>query len=242
MDSGELKQHYGNEYPAAVTLNGMRLPLTYDGRFAREYSSNEAKVSAVISKFQDGSVSITAGELETQWSGWSQRDRHEFCSGLAWLAGQADLPNMLRFVMSQAEPEYWSSTALAVAHCLPKEEGFGLLRDALARLDSHTANITQGIAATEHPEAKRLLERHLEQLWSYPDLWADDPFSNWRAFDATCCIQNLLDLGAQPSEYEAKVRALSKHACAGNRQSCGTFLHKYYDWLQEPQIPPPFAV
>jgi hypothetical protein len=242
MDTGELKQHYGDEYPAAITLHGVRMPLTHDGRFAREYGSDEAKAGATISKFQDGTASVTFDQLKSEWSGWSQRDRHEFCSGCAWLAGQADMPDMVRFVMSQPEPEYWSSIALPVAYYLPSEEAFALLRDALARLDSHTANITQGIATTKHPKAKALLEEHLEQLWSRPDLWADDPFNNWRAFDATCCIQNLLDLGAQPSQYEAKVRALSKHVCAGNRQSCGTFLHQYYDWLQKPEIPSPFAV
>ena len=242
MDIGQLKQQYGDEYPAAITLYGVRMPLIHDGRFAREYSSKEAKAAATISKFQDGTAAITIAQLRSEWIAWSQRDRHEFCSGCAWLLEQADLPDMLRFVMSQPEPEYWSSVALAVAHYIPKDEAFALLRDALLRIDNHTANIAQGIAATKHADARPLLAKHLEQLWSHPDLWADDPFNNWRAFDATCCIANLLELGGQPGEYEAKVRALSKHVCTGNRESCGIFLHQHYEWLQKPQIPSPFAV
>jgi hypothetical protein len=242
MNTGQLRQQYGEEYPAAITLYGVRMPLVHDGRFAREYRSEEAKAAATISKFQDGTATMTIEQLRGEWGGWSHRDRHEFCSGCSWLLEQADLRDMLRFVMTQPEPEYWSSVALAVAHYIPKDEAFGLLRHALANIDSHTANVTQGIAATKHPEAKPLLEKHLEHLWIHPDLWADDPFNNWRAFDATCCIANLLELDAQPTEYEAKVRALSRHVCAGNRQSCGTFLHQYYDWLHKPQIPSPFAV
>ena len=76
------------------------------------------------------------------------------------MAGQPDLPDILRFIMHQAEPEYWSTIASAVAGFLPKEEAFTLLRDALARVDHHTANLTQGIAFT-----KRLMRPALLRIF-----------------------------------------------------------------------------
>src|SRR5215831_18742191 len=76
-----------------------------------------------------------------------------------------------------------------------------------------------------------VISRHLLRLWAEADLWNDDPFVNWRAFDATCCIGHLLELGAPPADFEDKVRLLAAHQCKGNRASCCTFLQRHYGWL-----------
>jgi hypothetical protein len=238
MDDRELKRQYGEEYPAAVTIFGVRMLLEREGRFARHYHSKERNAGTTISRFQDGSATITLEQLRTEWDSWSGRERHDFCAACSWLGEQADFPEMLRFIMSQPQPQHWSSVALEVAHHLPQEEAFTMLAAALRRLDDHTANITQGIAATKHPNAKALLSEHLTILWQRPELWLDDPFTNWHAFDAICCIAHLLELGVSPQEYEDKVRLLCQHACEGNRKSCSTFLHGYYDWIPNAEVPP----
>ena len=230
------KQHYGDEYPDAVNILGVRMSLKREGRFSRYYHSNEKNAGAEVSKFEDGTASISMAQLRNEWSGWSALDRLEFASACRWLRGQPDFPDILRFLMSQDDVTLWSCLALPVGDSLPQEEAFELLVGSLNRLDAHTANITQGIAATKHPLAKEVLSKHLDQLWQHPRIWEDDPFTNWPAFDAICCIQHLLQLGVSPAALEDKVRLLSGHACAGTRESCAGFLHEYYDWLAKPEF------
>jgi hypothetical protein len=52
--------------------------------------------------------------------------------------------------------------------------------------------------------------------------------------------QHLLELGAPPSDFEEAVRALSRHACKGNRDTCSGFLGGRYSWLPPPE-PPKFG-
>jgi hypothetical protein len=236
MTVEELKAIYGAEYPAAVTLGGSRMPLVHDGRFLRIYRALDSKASAEISKFMDGTATITLAILQTEWPAWSERERMEFCNALSTL-GAPDDPDIIRFVMRSGGPEHWTCIASLVAYALPAEESFEILRDALSAANP-TANIAQAIAATKHPRAEGLLREHLNALWARPELWADDSFVNWNAFDATCCIGNLLELGAPSAEFEEKVRALVNHACSHNRQSCSTFLAKYYDWLPKTDVRP----
>jgi hypothetical protein len=138
--------------------------------------------------------------------------------------------------MDQDDPEVWSGIALQVAGWLPQDEAFDLRTRALTRIESHSANITQGISATRHPRSGEVLREHLEALWKHPQLWDDHPFTNWHAFDAICCIEHLLQLDAAPAEYEARARELSNHVCVGTRESCGTFLSRYYDWIPKPDL------
>jgi len=232
----DLKKIFGDDYPRTVTILGRRLPLEREGRFTRYYYSEEQKHGAEVSKFEDGSASITLDELEDGWERWPQRDRQDFVSACNALFGQVDYPDILRFLMSQDDPDVWSGIALQVGGCLPQDEAFELLVAALNRIHSHSANITQGISATRHPKAADVLRRHLDALWRHPHLWDDDHFTNWPAFDTICCIAHLLDLGVEPAEFEERVRKLSKHVCAGTRDSCGTFLSKHYPWIPKPDL------
>lgn len=227
-----FKKEYGSEYPRAVTLHGVRMALERETEFSRLYSTEDGKHRFMISRFMDGSASISLAELEAGWPGWSDSQRLDFCNACGWLEGLGDLPNILRFVMEQSELTYVRAVALSVAHRLPRVEAFDLLRIALRKADGHdTANITQAIARTKHPEAQETLLAHLDELWRQDDLWHDDPFTNWRALDATCCIAHLLDLGASPGPFEEKVRLLAAHPCQGNRDSCSLHLRQHYGWL-----------
>ena len=238
MDERAMKAMYGPEYPNALLVSGVRMPLEREGRFMRHYSTEDGKQGAAISKFSDGTATITHEELQREWFGWSARDRGQFCGASSWLVHQADFPDMLRFIMQHGEPEHWSGIAIQVATCLPQEEAYQTLVNALHKLERNTANISQGISLTKHPRAREELSLLLERLWVHPNLWDDDSFTNWHAFDALCCIQHLLDLGAPPEEHESRVRRLFEHKCSGNRDSCSSYLHKYYAWLPKPEFPP----
>ena len=229
-----LRTEYGKEYPDAITLDGVRMALRRERDFSREYSTDDGKYRFLISRFNDGSASITLPEVRAAWPNWSEGERRDFCYACDWLGDHPhpDLPDILRFVMGPKDPTHASWIAGSVARRLPRDEAFSLLCEALRAANGEcTANIAGGIARTKHPMAKPILHEHLDGLWGQADLWKDDPFTNWRAFDVTCCIKNLLELGAAPDEFEDKVRLLATHPCQGNRHSCSTHLRQSYAWL-----------
>lgn len=236
-----MKVLYGPEYPSAVTFHGVRMEFEKETRFSRQYHSKEANVSTSISKFQDGTATVSFTQLQNEWPIWTEAERANFCHSCHWLGKQADFPDMLRLIMKEGNSDYWRSIASAVAMYLPQEEAYRLLLGALEQMNEHTANITQGISLTKHPEAPARLRDLLDRQWSHPRLWDDASFTNWYAFDALCCIQHLLDVGAPHEEFEDKVRKLSEHPCSGNRESCAAYLHNYYGWLPKPQPHAPFA-
>lgn len=99
MNLDDLKRECGEEYPAAVTMDGIRMPLSRESRFSRSYDSGEHKMGTVISRFMDSSASITALELQQEWNNWGEDLRSDFCESCVWLRGQSDFPEMLRFIM-----------------------------------------------------------------------------------------------------------------------------------------------
>lgn len=222
---------FGDEYPAAVIVDGVRLPLRRERRFSRSYRSDDHGC-VEVSRFMDGSVSITASELQREWHTWTDEQRMDFCQSCCWLHEQPDYPDVLRFIMQHASPDEWSGIALSVASQLPCEEAFDILLRALRTVEvGRTSNIGQAIAKTKHPDAEPTLRRHLDAIWAHRSLWEDNKFLNWVAFDATTCIAHLIELGAVPSDFEGRVHLLAGHSCAGNRDSCRNFLSKHYGWL-----------
>lgn len=234
--SDELKKLFGQDYPKTVVVLGQRLSLQRESRFVRYYKSENESHGSILSKFQDGTASITFDELQREWPQWSPRERMDFLHACNGLLMQPDYADMLRYLMKQDDPNVWSAIALDVAGRLPRDEAFDVLVSALDRIDSHTANITQGISATRHANAGEVLQRHFQDLWSRPNLWDDDQFTNWTAFDAICCLSHLLDLGVDPKEFEAQARQLHAHVCAGSRNACSTFLSRHYAWIQKPDL------
>jgi hypothetical protein len=227
-----MKSHFGDEYPAAVTIDGVRMPLVSERRWTRTYACKEPNMGSVVSRFMDGSAAITFTEFALEWPTWSERERSDFCSACSWLHEQADFPDMLRYIMQHGGPDDWSAIAISVGTRLPQHEAFDILTRALHSTElSDACNISQGISLTKHPDAERVLRAHLAALWSQPSLWDDDDFNNWLAYGATCCIKHLIAVGARPGDFAEQVRALAAHPCAGNRDSCRRFLAKHFPWL-----------
>ena len=228
-----MKRYFGDEYPAAITVDGVRMPLVSERHWTRNYATTDRKLWHQISRFMDGSATITLEEFARDWPTWSATDRMDFCSASSWLHEQADFPDILRYIMQHGSPKDWSAVAGSVGVRLPQHEAFDHLTRALRSSElGQASNISQGIALTKHPEAENVLRAHLASLWSHPSLWLDDDFTNWIAFDAITCIAHLIDLGAPPAGFQEQVWQLSKHVCSGNRGSCRNFLKKHYAWLE----------
>src|SRR6266536_3233625 len=171
MKVADLKKLFGDEYPAAVVSDGIRMPLRRARRFSRSYHSEEHKKGSEVSRFMDGSASITSSQLQQEWPSWSEDVRMDFCQACAWLHEQPDFPDMVRFIMQHGGPDEWSAVALHAASHLPQAEAFDLLTRALRSVDlAQACNISQGISLTKHPDADRVLRAHLAALWSHPSL------------------------------------------------------------------------
>jgi hypothetical protein len=235
MTLAELREEYGDEYPNAIIEDGVRAPLRRESRFLRTYESDDQNTGWWISRFMDGSASMTASELQQEWAAWAEGLQEDFCHSCGWLHRQTDFPEMLRFITEHGESGHLSAIALLVASNLPLEEAFEKLTDALSYTrPGPVANIIQAIAKTKHPHAEATLRRRLEAFWADPALWdnADENDTNWIAFSTTVCIENLIELGAAPSDFEAQVRRLSEHVCPENRRNCRDYLSEHYSWLR----------
>ena len=229
-----MNSYFGDEYPAAITRDGERMPLVTERRWTRVYAAKSRKLCHHISRFMDGSAAITFEDFAQQWPSWDERERNDFCDSCSWLHQQVDYPEFLRYIMEHGGPSDWSAIANSVGTRLPQDEAFDLLSRALHSVELSTAcNLAQGISLTKHPGSEGVLHSHLTLLWSRPSLWDDDEFINWIAYGATCCIEHLIAVGASPEEFTDRVRALAKHPCAGNRDSCRRALPKYFPWLIE---------
>src|SRR5947207_11049388 len=122
-----------------------------------------------ISRFMDGSASITASELQQDWRSWREDERSDFCQSCCWLHEQSDFPEMLRFIMQHGRPEHWSGIALSVASQLPRDEAFDALVRALRSTElGQSSNVSQAIAHTKHPDSEATLRKHLAAVWSHP--------------------------------------------------------------------------
>jgi hypothetical protein len=231
MTSEGLKQHYGDEYPSAVKIDGMRLPLRAERRFSRYYHSPELKYGCAVSRFMDGSASITAPELQGEWHKWTHAERLDFCQNCSGLHHEPDFSDMLRFIMEHGGPSDWSAIALSVAGILPQPEAFDLLVRAFHSFEpGKGSNIGQAIAYTKDPRAEKILRERLDALWRHDQIWEDAEFTNWIAYEAMTTITHLLELGADKNHFKSKAGQLAQHRCAGTRDSSRR-LAKHYPEL-----------
>jgi hypothetical protein len=210
------------------------MPLARETPFSRYYHSGDPKQGGhVISRFMDGSASITAAELQRDWPSWTDEQRVDFCQPCHWLHKQADYADMLRFIMGHGGPSVWGAIAVQFATAVPGDEAFPFLLGILNATEiGEGANITQAIAKTKHPGAAATLRQHLRAVWNHSKLWIDDEFLNWVAYDAMTCIEHLIETGASPSDFEDQARKLSQHVCSRNRDSCRGRLSKHYPSLK----------
>lgn len=209
------------------------MPLVLETRFSRYYQAGDPKNGGcLISRFMDGSASITSVELQHDWATWTDEQRIDFCQASVWLHKQSDFPDMLRFIMQHGTSDHWRGIAQSVASQLPSDEAFSFLREALQRTSiGNCANLSQAIATTKHPEAETILRQHLQAVWEHANIWDSHDFSNPVAFDAAVCINQLIELGASPADFDDQVHKLSQHVCLANRNACHRFLAKHYVWL-----------
>jgi hypothetical protein len=229
MTPPDIKKRYGEEYPAAIIVEGLRVPLHHETRFTRSYRSDELKTTYVQDRFLDGSASIIASELERDWATWTRDLQIDFCQHCCYLFAQADYRTMLRFIMQNGGPDHWCGIALWVAGEFPQQEAFNFLVQALQKVEiGRSSNITQGIAQTKHSSAETELRKHLGLIWEHPALWNDSTFLNWVASDATNCIAYLIEVGASPADFASQALRLSKHVCSCNRDSWNRRLSKHY--------------
>lgn len=231
MAPDEIKRLYGEEYPAVMLFRGDRLPFLRETRWRRLYG-DKTKMLHGVSRFMDGSASITFLELASEWSSWGEKEQVDFCGACSWLHKQPDFPDMLRHIMQHGPSRVWWIIAISVATHLPQQEAYEwLLQKAVPAGPENSANLYQAISITRHPDAVKVLRAHLNVLWRHESLWLDDKFSNIIAYRATCCIKNLIDVGVPAHELVTYVRDLAGHPCSGNRESCVNFLGEHYPWL-----------
>jgi hypothetical protein len=225
----EIVLYFGNEYPEAVVVGGVRLALKKERRWSRTYASDDGKTLTQVSRFMDGTADIALGEIESSWSSWSREDRIDFCHAASWLGDHPDLQPILRHIMAHGEPLDWSTLSVAIASNLPREEACEFLGSALMKSTAGSgSNFAQGLAITKQSGASDVLRRRLDVLHVHPEFVTDDKNVNWIALEATTCIAALLQLGVPPAELEETARRLAQHACAGNRQSAALHLRAYY--------------
>jgi hypothetical protein len=214
--------------------------LERERRWSRTYRHPTKGQRFIMSRFLDGSASVTLKALEDGWAGWSRADRLDFCTNVKWLRKQADFSDILRFLAAATDPQAASSIALAVSTGLPQDEAFAILVRMLdATGESSSANFLQAIAQTRHPSAADEIRKRLAVIQVRPDIWADADFMNWTAFAAVCAVKELLQLGIAAGEFEQLVRALSEHPCAGVRDTCSRYVGSAYAWLPAPREPGP---
>jgi hypothetical protein len=231
-----FEQGFGPEYPAAITILGIRRPLEFETRFIRPFREPHLPHPHEfrISRFVDGSASITLSQLERQWATWTEADRLDFCVSIddLQLLEQPDLPAMVGFIARHGNPDELSAVAPAFCRLFTPAESFELAVLALQRSQvGRTSNIMQAIALTNDLRAQAVLREQLQTIWTEPSLWMDADFVNGVAFDAVNCIWYLMKLSAPPVEFEDAVRRLSAHSCRRVREQCQRLFTKCFPWL-----------
>ncbi len=234
-----LKKQYGDEYPAAVVLYGVRMPLKREERWMRHYENAEKKTWFSMSRFMDGSASITPEQLRAEWPAWKAKERGEFAFAVSRLNDQKIGPDILRHIMQHGGQAEWCGIALAVSSQLPPEEAFVFLAKVLRTIEhGRAANISQALSRVKHPAVQRMLREHLASVWEHPDLWKDDRFINWVASNAISTIAGLINAGATPAEFERKVKKLAQHVCTRNREECKRTLGVHYPGMADAEVKP----
>jgi hypothetical protein len=220
---------FGPDYPRYVTApGGERLPLLREKRWSREFATDQA--TFIISRFMDGSASLSLAELRSEWPGWPRADRLDYCVNCSSLEEQPDFADQLRFVVVNGGPEEWSAIASSIARCIPGEEAFAIVTAFLARTpQGERANMLQALTRLRHPNSLDVILEELSSLSAHPALWDDDTFLNWLAYDLTCGIADALSLGAEPVQFDATVRRVATHPCKGNVDAARWRLSATYD-------------
>ncbi len=228
----------GEEYPAAIAIGRTRIPLAYESRFTRHYLETKPDVQSHIgiSRFLDGTASITLQQLKAEWSTWSDADRADFCASMHALQNiaQEAFAEIVRFLLNNADVNKLGQVVLGLPRwqTFPPDETLRLLIGVLQRSSPGKARgVIRAIALTKHPEAEATIRQHLAGIVADPVTWVDADFFNNKALDLAYCVLGLLKLGAPPNDFVEIVRRLTEHACERNREWCRSNLAKHYRWI-----------
>ena len=174
---------FGPSYPAfLVGRDGARYELAQERRFSRIFRAPEARRLIVISRFVDGSASMSLRELTEAWPTWGRRDRSDFCQNVHGLGQHPEYAGMLELVFTLGDSEARASVAIELVEVLPTDEAYALLDAELSRAPLETyPNLVQALARTRHPNALSDLEKLLETLRPASTL-GTLPFDETRAY------------------------------------------------------------
>jgi hypothetical protein len=235
MDAETLKQMYGDEYPAAIMWNGIRMPLCEETRFMRFFQIANEDSFKSISRFLDGSAHLSFEDLKRELPNWSLEERSDFHLGTMDVSfyEQADGPDMLRYIVANGIQYDWVMVAHQLVIQLSQNEAFELLAACLKKRGEMSAeNLMEAIVRTKHPEAEKTLRAWFKENWENPKLWDEDLSLNMVAFDTLGCIRHLISMGVSPKEFEEQVRALAKHPGKKSREYWREFFRLYFPWFE----------
>lgn len=220
---------FGKDYPNQFEQYGHIFQLIRETRWNRMFRSFSCNTQTTISRFHDGSASITPEELETEWMMWNDGERWDFCNAIAWLPAEGR-ERICRFLACHATLDNLHNNVLTISTHLPATESVPWLIRCLAQRPPGTAsNFLQALAHTKAPEAGPHIRLRLDECFAHPDFAKDDPFLNWIAAESLNAIKDLIELGYSPSDFREQALKLANHICAGVRDSFDRWLRKHYD-------------
>ncbi len=204
------------------------MELVNETRWSRHYSMEELQTKLYESKFADGSANISLEELKSEWPTWSQSERMDFCQAVTQ-AKFAHLPELLRFVMAEGNIETWSAIANIAAKVLPPEVSVPFITNACLKAPvGKGAKFYQALALTRAPETIPTLHKSLDRIWADRQLMKDDTLFDWAAYDATCCLEYLLQLGDKSPKITEKYKILIQHPHNLSRQNAISRLGPFF--------------
>jgi hypothetical protein len=182
------------------------------------------------SRFLDGTAAITLAELQKLWPSWNEDERLDFCRALACGADVTDVQSILRFLIMHSDRCVRSTIALNVAMRLPAEEAVLVLKGwCLADEIGQCANYFQALALTKDIGVLDFLRSCFRRIWNNEGLMARADFQNWMAFDAVCCLKEMLALGENAGALRSAYETLREHPDGGTQKQTEMWLSEYFE-------------
>src|SRR5947207_3386758 len=98
------------------------MTLKRETPFSRLYQADDPKFGGCnVSRYWDGSASMTAAELQRDWPTLTDEELWYFCDACCWLYTQSDFADIRRFLMLHASIYQWHNIFGLVATYLTSE-------------------------------------------------------------------------------------------------------------------------
>ena len=204
--------------------------LTKETRWSRTYSDENGQGHHIVSRFRDGSASITMEELSACWDTWPEGEKLDFCNELGWMK-EPLISDVLRFVMKKGDETLWQAVALEIAGHLPSNESVPFLMAACENSElGQGANFFGALARTDYPKKREVLQHRLKELVGHSDFGIrGQEYFNRVANEAVNITNDLLELGANPDDLRPVYLQLKDHPHDFVRQITRNFLSKYFE-------------